>query len=139
MTTVAKIVSRSLRLIQVIDAVQPVKPKDMETAIEALNAMMARLEADGIALGWSSVANPSEAIPIPEEAESSVSFMLAKWLAAEYGVQPSALVMEGATQGENALIRDQAVATPIRPIVAVPVPENASAHSGGLSAGGLVG
>lgn len=139
MTTVAKLVARSLRLIQVIDAVQPVKAQDMETAIEALNAMMIRLEADGLAQGWSNVDSPSDTVPIPDEAETSIAFMLAKWLAAEYGVQPSALVMEGATQGENALLRDQAVATPIRAIIAIPNPDNSSVHTGGLVAGGLVG
>lgn len=139
MTTVTKLVTRSLRLIQVIDAVQPVKPQDMETAIEALNAMMVRLEADGLSQGWANVASPSDTVPIPDEAETPIAFMLAKWLAAEYGVQPSALVMEGATQGENALLRDQAVATPIRAIIAIPNPDNSSVHTGGLVAGGLVG
>lgn len=139
MTTVAKLVARSLRLIQVIDAVQPVKPQDMETAIEALNSMMVRLEADGIAQGWSNVSSPSDVVPIPDEAETPVAYLLAKWLAPEYGVQPSLLVLEGATQGENALLRDQAVATPIRAIIAIPNPDNSSVHTGGIVAGGLVG
>lgn len=139
MTTVTKLVGRALRLIQVIDATQPVKPQDMETAIEALNAMMVRLEADGLAQGWSNVSNPSDDVPIPDEAETSIAFLLAKWLAAEYGVQPSLLVMEGAAQGENALLRDQMVATPIRAIIAIPNPDNSSVHTAGLVAGGLVG
>lgn len=139
MTTVAKLVARSLRLIQVIDAVQPAKPQDMETAIEALNGMMVRLEADGIAQGWSPVANPSDELPLPDEAETPIAYLLAKQLAPEFGVMPSLLVLEGAAQGESALLRDQMVATPIRPIIAVPVPDRDKTHSGGLVAGGLVG
>jgi hypothetical protein len=42
MTTVSKIVSLALRLIQVIDPSQTVKDQDMQTGIEALNAMMQR-------------------------------------------------------------------------------------------------
>lgn len=139
MTTVAKLVARSLRLIQVIDAVQPVKPADMSTAIEALNGMMVRLEANGVAQGWAPVASPSDEVPIPEEAETPVAYLLAKALAPEFGVEPSLLVLEGAAQGENDLLRDQAVATPIRPIIAVPNPDRDRIHSGGLVAGGLVG
>jgi len=124
MTTVAKLVARSLRLLQVIDAVQPVKPQDMTTAIEALNAMISRWEADGLALGWQAVVNPSDDLPIPEEAERPVAYCLAKELAPEFGVDPMPLVMEGAFSGLADLLRDQMVATPIRPILDVPIPSD---------------
>lgn len=123
MTTTAKLVSRSLRLIQVINATQPVKAVDMQTGIEALNAMMRRWEADGISLGWQPVDNPSDELPLPEEAEQAVAFNLAVTLAPEYGVEPSALVIAGAMGGMNDLLRDQAVATPIQPILDAPVPD----------------
>lgn len=139
MTTVAKLVARSLRLIQVIDARQPVKPTDMQTAIEALNAGMRRIEANGIALGWQPVSNPSDELPLPDEAEQSIAFWLANLLAAEYGVTPLPAVIGGSAAFMDDLRRDQAVATPIRPILAVPVPATTSVHSGGLVNGGYVG
>lgn len=122
MTTTATLVGRSLRLIQVIDARQPVKAADMQTAIEALNAMVRRFEADGLALGWQPVANPSDELPLPPEAEEAVAYNLAVRLAPEYGVDVSPVVASAAVQGMNDLLRDQMVATPIQPLLDVPTP-----------------
>lgn len=124
MTTVAKLVARSLRLIQVIDPSQSVDDQDMETAIEALNAMMQRWEADLLSLGWSAVASPSDVLPIPVEAEQAVAYALAVILAPEYGITPLPAVTQLANNGLNDLLRDQAVATPIRPILDCPMPRN---------------
>lgn len=124
MTTVAKLVARSLRLIQVIDPSQSVDDQDMETAIEALNAMMQRWEADLLSLGWSAVASPSDVLPIPVEAEQAVAYALAVIVASEYGVTPLPAVTQLANNGLNDLLRDQAVATPIRPILDCPMPRN---------------
>lgn len=124
MTTVAKLVARSLRLIQIIDPSQSVDDQDMETGIEALNAMMQRWEADLLSLGWSAVANPSDVLPIPVEAEQAVAYALAVILAPEYGVTPLPAVTQLANNGLNDLLRDQAVATPIRPILDCPMPRN---------------
>lgn len=124
MATVAKVVGRALRLIQVIDARQPVKASDMETAIEALNAMIRRWEADGISLGWMPNDNPSEEVLVPDEAVQAVAANLAIVLAPEYGVSVSAVVAQMAAAGMNDLMRDQAIATPIRPILSVPESSN---------------
>lgn len=124
MATVAKVVGRALRLIQVIDARQPVKPADMATAIDALNGMVRRWEADGISLGWMPNDNPSEDLAVPEEAEQAVAANLAMILAPEYGVAPSAVLAQMAASGMNDIMRDQAVATPIRPILSAPAPAN---------------
>lgn len=139
MTTTATLVARSLRLIQVIDAVQPVKPQDMTTGIQALNAMVRRWEANGLSLGWQPVASPSDPLPLPDEAEEAVAYNLAVRLAPEYGVEVSAVVAVGAGEFLADLRRDQAVATPIRPILAVPVPDTVDVYSGGLVNGGMVG
>jgi len=124
MATVAKVVGRALRLIQVIDARQPVKASDMETAIEAMNAMIRRWEADGISLGWTPNDNPSDEVVVPDEAVQAVAANLAVVLAPEYGVAVSAVVAQMASAGMNDLMRDQAVATPIRPILSVPESSN---------------
>lgn len=120
MTTVSQLVSRALRLIQVIDPSQTVKDQDMETAIEALNDMLQRWEADLLSLGWTPVAKPDDVLSLPAEAVQTVAFCLAVTLAPEYGVTPLAAVSQLAMSGMNALLRDQAVATPIRPILDVP-------------------
>lgn len=121
---VENLVTRALRLIQVIDPLQSVKSADMETAIVALNGMMARIEADGVALGWSPVANPSDDLPLPVEAEQAIAYNLAVTVAPEYGVTPLPAVQGMAITGMADLMRDVAVATPIRPILSVPLPDN---------------
>ncbi len=124
MATVAKVVGRALRLIQVVDARQPVRASDMETAIEALNAMIRRWEADGISLGWMPNDNPSDEVLVPDEAVQAVAANLAVVLAPEYGVSVSGVVAQMAAAGMNDLMRDQAIATPIRPILSVPESSN---------------
>jgi len=121
---VENLIARALRLIQVQDPLQDVKAQDMEAGIDALNGMMRRVEADGIALGWSDVANPSDVLPLPDEALQAITYNLAIVLAPEFGVQPMPAVIAIATAGMNALMRDVAVATPIQPILAVPTPSN---------------
>lgn len=130
---VEQLIARSLRLIQVVDARQPVTAADMATGILALNGMMRRIEADGTALGWHPVANPSDELPLPPEAEQAIAFNLAVLLAPEYGVDVSPVVASAAVQGMNDLLRDQAVATPIQPILAAPAASET--HGGDLSAG----
>ena len=117
------LVARALRLIQVIDPLQSVKPQDMATGIEALNGMMQRIEADGIAVGWSPVANPSDDLPLPDEALQGIAANLAIVLSPEYGVTPLPTVQAMALQGMESLMRDVMVATPIQPILAIPRPE----------------
>lgn len=124
MTTVAKLVTRALRMIQVVDPMQSVKPQDMAGGIETLNAMLARWEANGLALGWSAVDSPSQEAPIPAEADTAVASNLAIELSPEYGTEPSPWLVTMAADGKNALLRDQMVATPIRPILDVPTPSS---------------
>lgn len=96
----------------------------METAIEALNAMMQRWEADLLSLGWSPVSGPQDDLPIPVEAEQAVAYCLAVILAPEYGVTPLPSVSQMAVSGYGDLLRDQAVATPIMPILDCPSTRN---------------
>ncbi len=124
MTTAATLIARSLRLIQVIDARQPVAPQDMQTSIEALNDMLQRWEANQLSLGWQDVKNPSDKLPIPREARRPIAYCLAVEIAPEFGTEASPTVMRRAVEGLNDLLRDQMVATPIRPFLGAPIPDN---------------
>lgn len=128
MATVSSTIARALRLIAVIDAQEDVNPKDSQTAIEALNAMMARIEANGLALGWAPVSNPSDDLPVPVEAEQFVPYALALILAPEYGVEPPLAVAQFADMGLRELQRDRFVAEPI--IQAPVVPQNRATQAG---------
>lgn len=122
-TTVGKIVNRALRLIGQIDPAEDATGWDMETAIEALNAMVYRWEANGLALGWVTVDNPSDELPVPDEAHQAVAYQLAMRIAPEYGKMAPPDVTAAGKQFLDELRRDQAVATPIRPILDIPVPD----------------
>ena len=129
MMKVENLIARSLRLIQVIDPQQAVKATDMATGIDALNGMMARIEADGTALGWSPVANPSDDLPLADEMTQAIAYNLAVNLASEYGVTPLPAVQGMAVTGMADLLRDVAVATPIQPILSVPTPSYKSGRT----------
>lgn len=124
MKTVGKMVRRALRLLQVIDPLQSVKDADMETGIDALNDMMAAIESDGTAVGWSPVENPSDDLPIPDEEFQGLAANLAIVLSPEYGVTPLPTVQAMALVGMEGLLRRVAVANPIQPLLAVPTPSN---------------
>jgi hypothetical protein len=70
------------------------------------------------------VANPSDDLPLPEEAYQAIAYNLAVTIAPEYGVTPLPAVQGMALTGMEALLRDVAVATPIQPILAAPRPTN---------------
>ena len=121
---VSKVITRALRLIQVIDPNQSVSDTDMETGIDALNGMLRRWEASGLALGFTPVSSPSDTLSVPDEATDAVSYALAVRVSSEYGVSPLPEVLQTANNLYADLLRDQAVLTPIRPIFGGPMPRN---------------
>jgi hypothetical protein len=123
MTTVADFIRDTLGCLGVVDVRQPVRPEDMKTGIRFLNRLVTRLEANQLSVGWSDVASPSDTLPLPPEAELGVMYTLAIVLAPQYLVSPSAEVLGGAEIFMADLRRDQAVATPIRPILDAPTPD----------------
>lgn len=139
MTTVADFVKDSLLLIQAVDARQPVPAVDMQSAIRALNRFCTRMEANGIAVGWQNVANPSDVLPLPPEAEPAVLYGLALDLSPQYGVTPLPGVAASYLEYMGVLRRDQMVTTPIQPILDVPRPDATGALSGGGMFGPVVG
>ncbi|WP_372362904.1 packaged DNA stabilization gp4 family protein [Xanthomonas sp. NCPPB 1325] len=113
MTTVAQIVARSLRLLRVVDSNEAPEAEDFETARIALNGMMRRWEANGLALGWQSVENPAETLPAPPEAEQAIAYNLAMMLRPEYGANLEPDVVQTANDGLAELRRDMLVANPL--------------------------
>jgi hypothetical protein len=113
MAKVEETVAAALRLLRVIDARQPVKPADMSTAIKALNGMMTRWEANTLSLGWSNVSNPSDDMPVPDEAIEPIEFNLALRLRPQYGTTLDPDTIEFARKGLADLQRDQKRATPL--------------------------
>ena len=96
-----------------VDAGEPLDANDSATAIAALNAMMRRWEANGIALGWSDVTLPADNLPAPPEADEAITYNLAVRLRPEYRVSIEPDVIQMATDGLALLRRDIRIHSPI--------------------------
>lgn len=114
MSTVSDITRRALRLINVLDSNESPESQQSDDAIMALNAMMTRWEADGRAMGWSDVANPSDTMPTPPEADQAIAANLAVLLSPEYDAAPSPILVAMADNSLRSLQRDRLMADPIR-------------------------
>jgi hypothetical protein len=106
MSTVDSVVRAALLHLRVIPARQPIKAQDMADGIDALNRMMTRWEADGVALGWHEVSSPGDDLPVPPEAEEAVGYNLALRLRAAWGADLDPDVIEFAREGLAAILRD---------------------------------
>ena len=109
--TVGSIVLRSLRML--VQAGTNPDNFNLEGALIALNAMMQRWEANGLALGWSAAPDIDEPLPTPPEADEPMAANLAMRLQPEYGAQLSPAVIAIADGGLAALRRDVKVASPL--------------------------
>ena len=117
MTQVATIVRDALSHLRVIDraaALTAIDAVAMQDGIHALNLMMRRWEADGVALGWTDVSDPTETLPLPAEAEEAVGYNLAVRLRARFGVSISPDVVQLATDGLARLVADVQANTYVR-------------------------
>ncbi len=101
-----KLISRAMRIIRVLDADEAPEAKAAEDALEVLNQMLMRWEADRISLGWSELDDVSDELPLPAESLEAVTYNLASQLAVEYGVATDGKVEAMADNGYKALLRD---------------------------------
>lgn len=108
MTTVADLLRDALGHIKVLDAAEAIEAEDARDGIRALNLMMTRWEASGLALGWKNVSSPEDALPLPLEAEEAVGAHLAIRLVGRYGQTLDASVIEMANDGLARLRADVA-------------------------------
>lgn len=106
-------ISRALRLLRVLDPNEAPEAEDAQTALQALNEMMRRWEADGIALGWNTISAVDDEMTVPEEAYGAIAYNLAGELRPEYGVSIDPDVVTKANSLLNALRRDVNVANPL--------------------------
>lgn len=125
MATVAEFARIPFGLLQIVSPQQAIKAQDMATFITTLNMVCRRLEANGLALGWQDVSNPSDTLPMQVESQLGVAYQTALTMAPMWGVSPMPAVVAGAQQYMEDLRRDQAVATPIMPILDAPIPSGA--------------
>lgn len=114
MSKVADILRDALGHLRVLDANEAVEAEDAAEGIRALNLMMRRWEANGIALGWADVSSPDDTLPVPAEAEEAIGYNLALRLRARYGAQIDEDLIAAASAGKSALMADVAMADGFR-------------------------
>lgn len=94
MATATEIATRALRRIKVIDALQSPSAADSAAAVEALTAMIASWEAEGLS---------GDVLPLDARFEQGVVAMLGVRLAEEYGKEPGPVLTRDAEQGWSVL------------------------------------
>lgn len=99
MTQVAVIARDALQLLGVVDANEAPEAEDAATAVRALNLMMRAWEVDGMSMGWQDVADVTEELPAPPEAEEAITYNLALRLRPKYGVTLEPDVIQQANDG----------------------------------------
>lgn len=130
--TALELIARSLRLIGVLDAIEPPSAEAAVSAILALNGMATRWEANGLAFGWTDVADAEDTLQASAEYHSTLAYNLAVEIAPEYGAPIPEVVGVRANQYLDDLRRDVAVANPIEPILDVPRPQGDGAYRFGF-------
>lgn len=94
MATATEISTRALRRVGAFDALETPSAVDVANATEALTAMIASWEAEGLS---------GDVLPIDSRFEQAVIAMLAMRLCEEYGKTPGPVLMRDADNGWNAI------------------------------------
>ena len=115
MTQVADILRDALGHLRVIDADSAIDAIAARDGIRALNMMVRRWEANGLAMGWMDVSSPEDVLPLPAEAEEAAGYNLAVRLASLYGADITPDIAVLARDGLAELRRDIKVASPLSP------------------------
>lgn len=124
MTKVVQIVKSALQKIRVADSNSAPGPNEVADAIDSMNRMVMRWQANGTQLGFSPASSPDDVIAVPIEAELAVIYNLALELGSEYGIPPGQDVVNLATGYMRDLLRDQLVSTPLQTCgTGAPLPE----------------
>ncbi len=111
---VSQAINRVLRLLALIDVSQAAGASEVETVLAAMNSMVTRWEANGLALGWSNVSDLNVAMPSPDEADEAIIYNTALRIAPEFGIEMSPTNQALARQFLAELRRDQLVEMPLR-------------------------
>lgn len=94
MATATEISTRALKRLQIVDALETPSSADIQYATDALNAMIASWECDGLS---------GDTIPLDSRFEQGITAMLAVRLAEDYGKTPGAVMVRDADNGWSAI------------------------------------
>lgn len=95
MATATEISTRALRRLGVIDALESPSAADVAHATDALTAMIAAWEADGLS---------GDVLPLDSRFEQGITALLAVRLAEDYGKTPGPVLVSDAKRGETQIM-----------------------------------
>lgn len=98
MTTARDIITRSLRELGIVDAIETPSAEDADAALDVFNDMVAAWELDAIPLGLETLTLNSD-LALPASHMEALRANLTSRLAALFGVPAPALVVEQASRG----------------------------------------
>jgi len=101
--TALTIIKSALQEILVQSSEQPVEGDEFQDAVLYLNRMMNEFDANGIALGFTEVSDPSDAITVPAGAINGMIFNLAIRMAQMYDEPVSSTLAIAASEGLKAM------------------------------------
>lgn len=107
--TNADLITRSLRLIGVLNEVETASAEQGASALEVLNDLMADWAQEGIDLQYFEQNDLTAETPIPDHARAAVRYFLAFALAPEYGRQVSQEMNAAGDKFYSRLVRDAVI------------------------------
>lgn len=104
-----ELISDSYRMLGVIDENEAPSAEQGVLALRVLNQMMAELEERDINIQYFEQTDQDADFPCPNYTHSGVTATLAMRLAGNFGIEPSALIIDQATSGYNVILRKSIV------------------------------
>lgn len=103
--TAIAMLTDAYRLANVIDGIESPDAEAGTKGLRALNQLMGQWDRDGINLGWQTVDDQDDTLPIDPQDERCVLYNLAVELAGAYGVEPLPRVQQIASETYGALAK----------------------------------
>lgn len=102
MATARDIITRSLREIGVVDAIEDVSAEDADASLDVLSDMVAAWELDGVPMALGTL-TLNTTLSVPDSHLEAIRANLSARLGPVFGKAPAAVIMEQASRGLRAL------------------------------------
>jgi len=114
MTTALDVVKGALGFLGVLGAGESPSAEDGADGLALLNTMMRGFPTDGIDYAHTTMTALADAVPMPDECEMHLQFMLAAYWAPKFGKTPNPMVIERADNGRRYLQGRYRALRPVR-------------------------
>ena len=105
MDTAAEVIQDALSEILVQPSEAPIQADEAQTAIRAMNRMMAQFDSQGISLGYTKVTSLGDLVTIPDGALNGLVYNLALRLSPQFDAPVTQALVAAAADGLDAMRR----------------------------------